>query len=380
MSGIRTARNDDIEVLRAVSIIMVLYEHFGQIHYGTTLQALRMLYTGWTGVDLFFCISGFVIYRSLAETLHHGSTIADAARQIVAFWIRRFWRLAPTAWLWLLIGVLASLAGGGAGGISVYKDLTAATASLLNFENIHRYVCATRDIPCGDTFMHYWSLSLEVQFYLLLPFVILLVPRRWLAAAMAALIVGQFALQRPPFADSLAWYVRTDALAWGILIALAAGSGLLANVLRPRFLANPAARAGFTLGLLGLLGTAKMFDAEGFFTGIAAMLAAALVWAAACDSGYIWRPAWANALLCWIGQRSYSLYASHLIVFHIVRQTLPALPQGEATWAQAGLHAGLSIGLTVLAAALTYRTIERPLRRRGRGAAERYLAIVTITR
>ena len=363
-------RNDDIEVLRAISVALVPYEHLGIIHYGPTLQAVRMVFVGWTGVDLFFCISGFVIYRSLSASLVYGDGAAAATRKIVAFWIRRFWRLAPAAWLWLLVGIPAGIAVGNEQIASFYQHIAGLASALLNIENIHRTVCVTNPHPCDAIFKHYWSLSLEAQFYVLLPFAMLLLPRRWLAAFMAALIVVQFPWPRTPFVYSLAWYVRTDAIAWGILIAIAT-RGRLAGLLRPTFLDRTTARAAFTLGLFGLLAAERLFDAEGIFTGIAGMVSAALVLAASYNAGYVWRPAWATSALRWIGLRSYSLYVAHLIVF---RYTQMALHELSASMAGIVLQACVAYALTVLSAALTYRYVERPLRRHGREAAQRYLA------
>lgn len=373
MSGTGSARNDDIETLRGFAVLMVLYEHLGVIHYSEPLRGLRQVLTGWTGVDLFFCVSGFVIYRSLAAVLEHGQPAAEATRQIVAFWIRRVWRLAPAAWLWLLVGLPAGILARlslGASAPSIYQHLVTATAALLNVENVHRYVCDTNPMHCGSVFSHYWSLSLEVQFYLVLPLAMLWLPRRWLAGLMAALIVVQFAIPRPPFNGSLLWYLRTDAIAWGVLLGIAM-QGRMGAVLRPAFLASGPARAAFTLGLLGLLGTAKMFDPEDIFAGIAGVLSAGLVWAASCNAGYIWRPRWAAAALRWIGLRSYSLYVCHLIVFSYAGT---ALGRFDGTLGGVLLHAAVAYGGTFVAAALTYALVERPFRRRGRDAAARYLA------
>ena len=87
------AKNGDIEVLRAVAILYTLIAHwvwgfFGRI--GPIGQAIQDSTTFWTGVDLFFCISGFVIADSLMRSPAGGNGWKDFCRLVIPFWIRRW--------------------------------------------------------------------------------------------------------------------------------------------------------------------------------------------------------------------------------------------------------------------------------------------------
>ena len=57
-------------------------------------------------MQLFFVISGFVIAKSLIPKLEKSSSKVEFFRLSIVFWIRRFWRLIPSAWLWLFIPFL----------------------------------------------------------------------------------------------------------------------------------------------------------------------------------------------------------------------------------------------------------------------------------
>jgi peptidoglycan/LPS O-acetylase OafA/YrhL len=97
----RHAINLEIEYLRAIAVLLVVFAHADALFPQSGIGQ-------WTGVDLFFCISGYVITRSFQE--YFDEAIAEgrwwaAAR---AFWVRRIFRLAPSAWLWLAVMVFCS--------------------------------------------------------------------------------------------------------------------------------------------------------------------------------------------------------------------------------------------------------------------------------
>ena len=82
------AKNPDIEKLRAMAILMVVLWHYSGILFGPF--GLGLYYLGsWTGVDLFFCISGYVIMKSLMAS---GSEIR-IGRFLSVFYIKRIFRI-----------------------------------------------------------------------------------------------------------------------------------------------------------------------------------------------------------------------------------------------------------------------------------------------
>ena len=129
------------------------------------------------GVDLFFVISGYLIGRSFVgpyEANEHGP---ERVTRIAAFWVRRVYRLLPASFLWIGLILAASFAFQDPAlwlpPHAMFFKALASAISVRNFEESY----------APSEFGYYWSLSLENQFYILLPFVLLVVPRRWRAFA-----------------------------------------------------------------------------------------------------------------------------------------------------------------------------------------------------
>ena len=105
-----TRRIMDIEVLRAVAVLGVLFHHLQGSLFTDPVPLLERVHAWaqpWWGVDLFFAISGFVIARSLIPALQGCSTRQEYWEQTRNFWLRRAFRLLPSAWLWLALMLLA---------------------------------------------------------------------------------------------------------------------------------------------------------------------------------------------------------------------------------------------------------------------------------
>jgi peptidoglycan/LPS O-acetylase OafA/YrhL len=160
-----SAFRHDIQGLRAVAVLLVLAYHLWP----------DSLTGGFVGVDVFFVISGFLITGHL---LQHPPT---RSRDLLEFWGRRIRRLLPAAFLVLAVTAIASRIvapetrwGANAGEI---------IASALYVEN---WVLAANAVDylgaaeAATPVQHYWSLSVEEQFYLIWPIVILAI--FWLAA------------------------------------------------------------------------------------------------------------------------------------------------------------------------------------------------------
>src|SRR5262249_36156285 len=133
----------------------------------------------------------------------------DAAR---AFWIRRIFRLVPSAWLWLFIFVACSWAFNESGAFYSFADnLRSVPFIVLNVKN---FAMASGDFANGV----YWTLPLEVQLYFAFPFLLFLVRRGWRWRLLVLLILLQALPDRSITAHPYLWYTRLDALMWGCLI------------------------------------------------------------------------------------------------------------------------------------------------------------------
>ena len=100
-------RISDIECLRGIAVVFVILFHaklslfFWKIPVWDHIVGNYLNF--WSGVDLFFAISGFVIARTLLPTLRRCENSTEMVRAALVFWVRRAWRLLPSAWLWLVV-------------------------------------------------------------------------------------------------------------------------------------------------------------------------------------------------------------------------------------------------------------------------------------
>jgi peptidoglycan/LPS O-acetylase OafA/YrhL len=102
----RARKNLDIEVLRAVAVLMVLVDHIELlVPWPGAASVVHSITSLWGGVDVFFAISGFVIASMFLRQPPSNFFLAFA----VPFWIRRVYRIWPSALLWLSIMLLLPL-------------------------------------------------------------------------------------------------------------------------------------------------------------------------------------------------------------------------------------------------------------------------------
>jgi peptidoglycan/LPS O-acetylase OafA/YrhL len=209
----------ELDGLRGIAVLLVLLYHFSVVlTYATgPIRALRTVFTpGWTGVDLFFVLSGCLITGILLD--EKGSR--DYFRR---FYIRRVLRICPVYYLALLVSfTVARTWVLPAGGVPAATSL----AYFFNFSNwlsLHG-----REI---EALNHYWSLAVEEQFYLTFPLAVFLLSRKALLRLLTAVIVlaplVRFLILStvadPEIAKRIAYVLtpaRADGLAFGAIVAI----------------------------------------------------------------------------------------------------------------------------------------------------------------
>ncbi|MBX3025824.1 acyltransferase [bacterium] len=341
----------DIEGLRGLAVVPVVLYH----------AAVPGFAGGYVGVDVFFVLSGYLITGLLLR-----EAAATGAVALAAFYARRARRILPAAALVLVATLLASalcLPPVRVPDIAVDGGWAALFSANLRFAlQATDYLQADR---APSPLLHYWSLGVEEQFYLLWPALVLLVVRRRgngaaRAGALAFAVAGaSFALSLRLTATNLPWAffslpTRAWELALGALLAVADAR----RVALPRGLAALAGWSG--AALVGI--AVGSLSAATPFPGTAALLptvGTALLIAAGGQAP----PAAPSRLLAtpvprFIGRISYSLY--------LWSWPLLVIPAGAADaplplWQRLALAA-----LAVPLAAASQQLVEQPLRR-GRG-------------
>ena len=195
---------------RGIAILMVVLDH--------AIGAVMARNTRWTGlgvhgVTLFFVLSGYLITSVLLQEQQESGSI-----NLRSFYLRRFFRLMPTAWAYLgLLVVIATFAHRWTP--TLRAQLFGCLFFVRNFQDFY---------PAPPLTQHFWSLAIEEQFYLVWPCLLLWLRAstlRWVAVAGCLGVAGWRLLHwqllmQPPFTASFATQYRADALLVGCLLAL----------------------------------------------------------------------------------------------------------------------------------------------------------------
>lgn len=343
----------DIQGLRAIAVVAVIADHLFQWPTG-----------GFVGVDVFFVLSGFLITGLLLREHDRTGTISFSG-----FYKRRVRRILPAATLVLATTVAISFLIFNVGRFD--QTLGDAVWSFIFLGNWHFAADGTNYFLAGgpvSPLQHFWSLSVEEQFYFVWPWLMLLilalggkatkwdptVARRVVGIVMLVIVVATFAWSVWETATNPTWaYFSTFSRTWelGIGALLAIFAGRLSSIpswLRP------------ILGWLGLVGIlASIFlitDALPFPGPWAAVpvLSTALVILAGTNGEvrYLWPLT--NPVSRYLGDISYSLYLWH---FPVVILLGSVLVEGTIE------HAVTALVLMAILTVLSYHFVEQAVLR-----------------
>lgn len=341
----------ECESIRGIAILLVFCFHYlgslrGYMPYPEMNSGMGLLFGGNTGVTLFFLLSGFLLTRPF---------LLGSPLQIKNFLVRRALRILPMFYFTILIGALIS------------GKWEAVIPSMF----FHGITLGTL-WPMGAV---WWSLVVEVQFYLLLPLIVWVSCRpRWrflLAPLLACGIYSYMITRNAPMAGAI-WDDMRDSILgrWPIFLVgagLAWAHQILSNRLEvyKRKLSWP----GLLLILLSLGILIMLCDYRFRIYGIRAhvlwydhYLLEALAWSLfvfiLLNFRFPGYRLFVNPVLHHIGLWSYSLYLLHSAVLHFTIMRHPL-------WAPVGTVQTITGGILLLLvataiSALTYRYIERP--------------------
>ncbi|WP_248743612.1 MULTISPECIES: acyltransferase family protein [unclassified Pseudomonas] len=378
-----SSKNKEIEYLRGVAILMTVLAHSALLlpFHDEFMVKLFSVYSPWSGVDLFFCISGFVVSKAYLDYFDKNREQNRFGLAATSFWIRRAYRLLPTAWLWVLIPLAFSIFFNQSNAFQSWfenlRSFTAVATFTGNLANQYGVLLGPNSV--------YWSLALEEQFYFIFPlFLLLITSTRWRVITLIALIALQFPFNRYAFGGPLAGMLfsfRLDAMMWGILLCLFTRTSLYKDIEPTALGASLFKRLALTLFLLYMLGAiAGQMIAMPIAVGLIAINALILVWLSSYQKGYIYCPAILSGIGQWLGSRSYALYVVHMFAYHLSTEI----------WSRVASERGVTLGaeftvpmlltsfaIMLLCSELNYRFVETPLRRRGAEIARRRMAGVS---
>jgi peptidoglycan/LPS O-acetylase OafA/YrhL len=332
----------DIDGLRAIAILSIVLYHAG-------IGALR---GGFTGVDIFFVISGYLIGGHIFSELRAGRF------SFAQFYQRRVKRILPAFYVVLFFTLLFGLFL--LSPIELADFSKSAIASLSSASNFHflRYSNYFQQSSELNPLLMTWSLAVEEQFYLVIPLLMLSAAKMrrsiLLPAILATCVLSfLFAWRQVHVAPDKAFYLLPSR-AWelGVGVAWAVGEAMRARTIVAARWAWAASLCGFG----AMLAPVFLLKATIPFPGpsaSASVLGTALV--IGCPSSWINRRILSLPWLVFIGRISYSWYLWHwpLMAFLRVASGGPLRPAASA----------VAVALSFLFAILSFYLIEQPFRK-----------------
>jgi peptidoglycan/LPS O-acetylase OafA/YrhL len=332
----------DINGLRAIAVVIVVLYHYAAPGFGG----------GYVGVDVFFVISGYLMTQAIIDRLDKGNF------SLVGFYWARARRIVPA-----LLALLVVLLGFGAFRLLplAYAELTKTAISAIAFvSNIvfWRQRGYFDTPPENSWLLHTWSLSVEWQFYLLYPLLLLGLHRlgrgRFLRAGMigVALVSLALSLVLTPIKPEASFFLLPTR-AWEMLLG-----GLVYVYRRPL-----PGRLLLALGIAMIAAATVAYDEDLLYPGyfaVVPVLGSALVLAAQCQHVVV-----TNRASQFLGDVSYSLYLWHWPLLVLARSLHLTL--------DAGTRVAL-IGVSLAISWVSFRTVERWFRRANGQRSGVYLA------
>lgn len=353
-----------LDGLRGSALLGVLVCHYSQFFPPNTFVAGLMI--GWTGVDVFFVLSGFLITGILLDAKGSPNFFRN-------FYARRALRIFPLYFAFVALVFLSTYLVFPAQSADTARLVRASMPSLLTFTSNYWIPAQKNWISGADIIVPLWSLSVEEQFYLLWPLVVFRFSNRALIRISLAILLGALAVRlilTPLGVSASTIYMitptRADPLAAGGLVAL-----LIRQPDGQRRTRRLAAYIGPLAALL-LIGVSQGFDPihhpwlrDILYTALAVFFAAFLFWTIDARSvAGVPARLYAHPALRMCGRYSYGLYLLHMPLLYAIVALFThtkSYDQEHPTWPAATLVVTLSAAAAAILAVISFHFYERPM-------------------
>ncbi len=312
-----------LDHLRAAAIVLVFLYHYRMFEHPGWIDDIGWI--GWTGVDLFFVLSGFLISNQLFTEIRKHRTI-----RLKIFFTKRFFRIIPPYLFTLCLYFC----------FPVFRERE-ALPPLWKFLSFTQNLGL--DVILQGTFSHAWSLCIEEQFYLALPLLLLVLIRlkkiKYLKPIIVSLMVSTLLLRVfcwneyvLPYLESpdfwKEWYMniyyptytRLDGLVVGVLIGSLFQSPIFRTIIDGN--GNLLVFTGIVAVIFSLWFCRDQYSEQASLFGftLVAISYGILVTGAVSGNSFMSRKS--NIITAHLATLSYSVYLSHKIVIHLVQRLL----------------------------------------------------------
>jgi peptidoglycan/LPS O-acetylase OafA/YrhL len=357
---------EELESLRGLAALLVFMHHF--FEWNPIIES-KIFINSYLMVDLFFVLSGFVIFNAYAEKINSGV-------ELIRFQFLRFGRLYPVHILFIVLFLLFALAkflvvlkAGYSGARNDSLGEFSAISIFLNVLLLQTVIPVDQSASINPPA---WSISVEFYTYLIFGFIVLLF-HKFKNYIFGLLAIVSMLILAINFSEE-----------YGSIFRCFAGffSGCITANWIKKLHIQCSKYASALLMLLMILflqiksvliqNTVVSYDVIIYF--LSSMLIAAIV----INPNGVLNVVLKNKLLAWFGLISYSLYMSHLFVIHLVASFFkfflhrPDVQMPDGTWlpslshVETGIAFVVSISVTLLLSHLIFSYIEKPMREKSR--------------
>jgi peptidoglycan/LPS O-acetylase OafA/YrhL len=355
------SRIPELDGLRGMAILLVLLYHYVSLTpEGSTAPLFQGLFAiGWSGVDLFFVLSGFLIGGILLD-------VRESPNYFRTFYGRRFYRIVPLYYLWVgIYFVIAALWSNP----ETWRAVPIYALFLQNSVKINHAILGTAWLGA------LWSLAVEEQFYLIMPSIVRFFSTRILPWMLGVAIIFPPAIRvelhehllAHPAAPYMLTVCRADALAMGVLLAFGwrneRWKAAFYRYKTPIYLACLLLLCAFICLAIWKPSQYSLTMYSWGFSAVDALFASLLAIAVMVPNS-LWAAVCRLPFLAEMGRISYCLYVIHqavnLACHEVLFHRLPRFDSWETVLVTV-LAAVLSYGL----ATFSWKFFEHPLLRKG---------------
>lgn len=336
----------DIQALRGFAVLLVLFYH---------AQLPGLNFSGFLGVDLFFVISGFLITGIIRHEI-------EAQRfSFLSFYFRRAKRLLPAAFAVLAFVIMCAPFVLTEIALNDLKEQV--IGALLFIANFVTWAQTGYFEAAADTkpLLHFWSLAVEEQYYLVMPLLLFFVPRKSWFIVVATIVAASFALSvyLAPLNPDAAFYLPLTRM-WEL------GLGSLAAI------GNIQLSGHRSLSIARIPAIVVIVIVPFFPTGLphpgldALLICAATLVIILGHNASSWERCLPVKALARVGDISYSLYLVHWPILVFTRAVYLDEPPQPAIW--------IAVALSFLLSVALYRFVEEPFRKKNPANRRNYVA------
>lgn len=308
----------EIQALRAIAILMVLFVHCGALlpeKYHKDIFFIQNIFFTSTGVELFFVLAGYFLMSSLSK-FEKNKDIPTNLNNLAFFIIKKFKRLAPATYFWVFISLVFSFLSVHTEGVTLWQSPDIVVKKFFSTLIFLRNFAEAVDPSWLGI---YWAVSLEFQTFLIITVIYFLFGHR---AVLFSSLFFILLMTNYRFGEGMAWLFRFDPILLGVILFYFI-ENLRKDLFHKLFQTTLFNKILISFFLILILSSSfKVFyNYPNFNITISSLIACFMALLALSNNGYFYiNVKYINNIIDWLASRSYSLYCCHIVVWFIVRQ------------------------------------------------------------